>query len=212
MSQDPPSMPQFLQRMALNRPELDPDILAKSELLYSVHELSRLISTYFDRVMAPHDLTHAQWWTIMHVMFHEGKSQAELARVMQMGRSAAGKLLERLEEKGWIERRPDEDDHRLLRVYMKTEALPDLKAFELGGDELFSTFLHGVDSAQMRATLAGLRLIQSNGEEAMKQLARAEKIRTREAKAKAEGAEVSSEGRARPKSATAASKSRQTPG
>ena len=179
MTQDPNHMPLFLQRMVQNRPETDPDLLAKSELLYSIHELSRLISTYFDRVMAPYDLTHAQWWTIMHVMFHEGKSQAELARIMQMGRSAAGKLLERLEEKGWIERRPDEDDHRVIRVFMKSDALPDMKAFEIGGDQLFMTFLQGMSSAQITQTLTGLRQIQSNGEAAMKEHARAEKARAR---------------------------------
>ena len=44
--------------------------------------------------MADQRLTHAQWWALMHIFQREGATQAELAEIMQMGRPAAGKLLE----------------------------------------------------------------------------------------------------------------------
>jgi MarR family transcriptional regulator for hemolysin len=52
----------------------------------------------------------------MHIYEQEGLTQTELAELMQMGRASLGKLLERLEVKGWIERRADASDSRVRRV------------------------------------------------------------------------------------------------
>jgi DNA-binding MarR family transcriptional regulator len=55
-------------------------------------------------------------WALMHIYEQEGLTQTELAELMQMGRASLGKLLERLEVKGWIERRADASDSRVRRV------------------------------------------------------------------------------------------------
>ncbi|WP_068959000.1 MarR family winged helix-turn-helix transcriptional regulator [Pararhizobium polonicum] len=140
--------------------------LRHGDLLYTIHELSRLISTHFDKVMEPHNLTRAQWWAIMHIMLNEGQSQSDLARVMQMGRSAAGKLLDRLEAKGWIERRPDEGDQRLLRVFLLEGVAPVFDAIVSGGPPLFETLLDGLSEEEERAILSGLGKIRANAERA----------------------------------------------
>lgn len=53
----------------------DPAHLDHGELLYLMHELSRLVGTYFDNAMERHDLTHSQWWALMHISENEGQSQ-----------------------------------------------------------------------------------------------------------------------------------------
>ena len=95
-----------------------PRYLDHSDLLYLMHELSRIISVHFDRVMAQYDLTHSQWWALMHVFEHDGATQSELATIMQLGRASAGSVIERLEAKGWVARRPDPADSRVRRVYL----------------------------------------------------------------------------------------------
>ncbi|NTG65104.1 MarR family transcriptional regulator [Agrobacterium rhizogenes] len=148
---------------------LNPDAtqLRHGDLLYTIHELSRLISTHFDKVMEPHNLTRAQWWAIMHIMLNEGQSQSDLARVMQMGRSAAGKLFDRLEAKGWIERRPDKDDQRVLCVFLLEGVSPVFDAIVSGGPTLFETLLDGISEQEERALLSGLDKIRINAERAM---------------------------------------------
>ncbi|MFK3779313.1 MarR family winged helix-turn-helix transcriptional regulator [Agrobacterium sp. NPDC089420] len=157
----------------LSRANPDADQLRRGDLLYTIHELSRLISTYFDKVMEPHNLTRAQWWAIMHIMLNEGQSQSDLARVMQMGRSAAGKLFDRLESKGWIERRPDADDQRLLRIFLAEGVGPAFDAIVSGGPALFETLLDGFSEDEERALLGGLRRIKENAERAVGESRRA---------------------------------------
>ncbi|MFT4014652.1 MAG: MarR family transcriptional regulator [Paracoccus sp. (in: a-proteobacteria)] len=143
------------------------DELRRGALLYAIHEASRQISTQFDKVMEPHNLTRAQWWAIMHILINEGQSQSELARIMQMGRSAAGKLLDRLEAKGWVERRPDESDQRVLRVFLNKDANPALEALISGGAALYSAMLEGLEPEEERILLNGLRRISANAARAM---------------------------------------------
>jgi DNA-binding MarR family transcriptional regulator len=134
------------------------------ELLYSMHELSRLISMQFDQQMAPYALTRAQWWGLMHIGENEGVTQSELADILQMGRASAGKLLDRMEEKGWVERRSDKTDHRVRRVYLSAGAAPAMNVMGAQGEELFRKLLAGLSRDQVHAMIAGMRLIRRNAE------------------------------------------------
>jgi len=48
----------------------------------------------------------------------EGISQQDLARKLLVGRSNISMLLPQIEKRGLIERRPDEHDRRVLRLYL----------------------------------------------------------------------------------------------
>jgi MarR family transcriptional regulator, transcriptional regulator for hemolysin len=135
-----------------------------SALLYSMHELSRLISTMFDKAMSEHRLTHAQWWALMHIFEHEGATQTELAEILQMGRASTGKLLERLEAKHWIERRQDAEDSRARRVFLRHEVVPVFQVMTAEGRRLFEVYLKGISAAEEVRLIAGLRKIKANAE------------------------------------------------
>ncbi|RYE09501.1 MAG: MarR family transcriptional regulator [Hyphomicrobiales bacterium] len=137
-----------------------------SDLLYSMHELSRLISTHADKHMAAVGVTHMQWWALMHIFEHEGLTQTELAEIMQMGRASLGTLVERLEAKRWIERRPDPRDSRLRRVYLRHEAIPIFGHMTDEALALFKSFLAGISRPEARRLLAGVRKIRQNADAA----------------------------------------------
>jgi DNA-binding MarR family transcriptional regulator len=141
-----------------------PRFLDHSDLLYLMHELSRMISVQFDRAMGRHQLTHSQWWALMHTLEHEGATQSELADVMQLGRASAGSVIERLEAKGWVERRPDPRDNRVKRVYLSDRAAPVFMLMSEEGLNLFRTLLKGIDPATEAAVLGALRRIKENAE------------------------------------------------
>ena len=140
------------------------EFLEHSALLYSMHELSRMISTTFDKAMTDHRLTHAQWWALMHIFEHEGATQTELAEILQMGRASTGKLLERLEAKHWIERRQDKTDSRVRRLFLRHEVVPVFEVMTAEGRRLFEVFLRGISPAEEARLTAGLRKIRANAE------------------------------------------------
>ena len=141
-----------------------PRYLDHEELLYMLHELSRMISVHFDRVMGSHDLTHSQWWALMHIFQHEGTTQSEIANILQLGRASAGGLIERLEKKGWVERRPDPRDSRVRRVYLRDAAVPIFLLMNQEGQRIFKTWMAGIEPGDEATMLAGLRRIKSNSE------------------------------------------------
>jgi DNA-binding MarR family transcriptional regulator len=144
--------------------DANPDVLSHGKVLYIIHELSRLISTTFDGYMARHKLTHGQWWALMHLYENQGTSQSDLAEKMQMGRASAGKLLERMEAKGWIERRPDPHDNRIRRVYFADGAVQVFALMGKEGRALFRAMLGNLDPEAEMSLLKGLRHIRENAE------------------------------------------------
>lgn len=157
------------------RAGLDPDYREHADLFYMMHELSRLVSVHVDRAMAQHRLTHAQWWALMHVFEREGLTQSELAEVMQMGRAATGKLLERLEAKHWITRRPDAKDSRVRRVYLGDDVVPVFSLLVVEMRKLFKAFLKDVGAAEEEELVAGLHRIRANAETIQRPLGRTDR-------------------------------------
>lgn len=141
------------------------DILyAHSRILYIIHELSRLIATNFDQAMTRHRLTHGQWWAIMHIYENPGASQSDLAHIMQMTRASAGKLLERLETKGWVERRADPADNRVRRIYLADGVVPVFKHMGTEGAALFQSLLGTMRPGDEVKLLEALQQMRSNAQ------------------------------------------------
>ena len=136
----------------------------RSDILYLMHELSRLISTRADKDLSKVGLTHAQWWALMHIFEHEGATQSELAEILQMGRAGTGTLLERLEAKKWIERRPDEADGRVRRIFLRHEVVPVFRHMTEEGKALFNSLLTGLTPTEETRLLASIRRIKANAE------------------------------------------------
>jgi MarR family transcriptional regulator for hemolysin len=82
---------------------------------------ARLLRTVFDRRVRALGLTRSPWLVLRRLDWHPGASQSELAEVMELEKATAGRLIDRLEENGWVERRPDPADRRIKRIYMTEE-------------------------------------------------------------------------------------------
>lgn len=72
----------------------------------------------FDREMQPLGLTRSQWWVVAHIYYFDGASQAKLAEILDVDKSAIARLMVRLEKKGWVVRKPDERDGRAMKVFL----------------------------------------------------------------------------------------------
>ena len=73
---------------------------------FLLHDVSRLMRTLFDRRGREIGLTRSQWWVLTMLYAKEGVTQSELADFMDLEKPTLGRLLDRMQEKEWIERRP----------------------------------------------------------------------------------------------------------
>jgi len=98
--------------------------------------IARMLRTRFDFRARSLNLTRAQWQTIATISFHGGATQREIAEKLEVGSVTVGRIVERLELAGWIERRPDPADRRAYRLYMHPRSQPMLdRLATLGADE-----------------------------------------------------------------------------
>lgn len=81
-----------------------------------------MMRTEFDRRVAVHGVTRAQWMVLARLARRPGCTQTELAEMMEVERATAGRLLDRLEENGLVRREADPDDRRVRRVYPTSTA------------------------------------------------------------------------------------------
>jgi DNA-binding MarR family transcriptional regulator len=87
-----------------------------------INDVARLLNRRYDQRMATLGLTRAQWWVLARLYFHDGLTQTELAEELGFGKAAVGALVDRLEAKGWVERRADPADRRAWRVHRSERA------------------------------------------------------------------------------------------
>ena len=89
---------------------------------YTITDVARLLRTVFERRVRQLGLTRAQWVTIARLYRRPGLSQSEVADLLEIEKATAGRLIDRMEAKGWIERRADPLDRRVNRLHLTHEA------------------------------------------------------------------------------------------
>jgi DNA-binding MarR family transcriptional regulator len=93
--------------------------------------------------------------------------QSELAEQMEMQPITLTRLIDRLCDSGWIERRGDETDRRVNRLYLRKGARPLLGKLSGLRSELTATALEGINPADAHRLLAQLEAIKENVRNAM---------------------------------------------
>jgi len=81
-------------------------------------DVARMQRTMFDRRVRRLGFTRSQWLVLRRLGIQPGASQVELADLLEVEKATAGRLIDRLEANGWVERRADEFDRRINRIYM----------------------------------------------------------------------------------------------
>jgi DNA-binding MarR family transcriptional regulator len=92
----------------------------------------------------------------------EGLKQTELSEQMEMQPITLTRLIDRLCDNGWIERRSDETDRRVNRLYLRKAARPLLGKLSGLRSELTATALDGINPSDAHRLLAQLETIKEN--------------------------------------------------
>jgi DNA-binding MarR family transcriptional regulator len=93
---------------------------------FLVNDVSRLFGRRFDHNGHWLGLTRAQCRTLGYLARNEGINQAGLADLLEIRPMTLVRQVDRMEESGWIERRPDPADRRARRLFLTDKARPVL--------------------------------------------------------------------------------------
>ncbi|MBU0972910.1 MAG: MarR family transcriptional regulator [Proteobacteria bacterium] len=94
--------------------------------------------------LAPYGLTNMQHLILEGIWYQEGATAAELGKMLILDKATLSGIIDRLDEGGWIEKRPDEADKRIFRLYPSDRAnalKEELIAVRIkGNDSLLADF------------------------------------------------------------------------
>lgn len=113
-----------------------------------VTDVARVMRTVFDRRVKALGLTRPQWLALVRLNRRPGASQSELADMMEIEKAPAGKIVDRMEEKGWVERRPDPLDRRINRIHLTSLGERVFAAIQPISESTVDDALEGLSQAE----------------------------------------------------------------
>ena len=106
------------------------------DLVVLLYDVARIMRTKFDQRARARGMTRAQWHILARVERQPGLSQSELAAICEVEPITVARLVDRLEERGLLERRPDPHDRRIWRLHNLPPAQPILEEISAYRQEL----------------------------------------------------------------------------
>ena len=119
---------------------------------FLIHDVSRLRRIVIDRALKPVGITRSQWWVLSFLGRRDGMTQTALAADLDLTKVAVGGLLDRMENSAFVERRPDQRDGRIKRVYLLPAGTRILSTIRANIQEVERDILVDIDESALQLT------------------------------------------------------------
>jgi MarR family transcriptional regulator, transcriptional regulator for hemolysin len=120
-------------------------------------DAARLLRRRFDARARSIGVSRAQWQVLIALSRSEGINQAALAERLEVETITVGRMVDRLEEAGLVERRADPADRRAWRLFLTARAHPIIGELQAVATVVRAEMLAGL-GAEDQARLHGLLL------------------------------------------------------
>ena len=117
----------------------------KPELLVELYDVARLMRTRFDRWARTYGMTRAQGVILARLSRQPGMTQNEMAGICEVEPITVGRLVDRLDARGLLERRLDPADRRIRRLHLLPAAQPILAEIQRYKNDLLGELTVGLD-------------------------------------------------------------------
>ena len=121
-----------------------------------IHDVAHRLRHEIDRRLKPYNLTRVKWLALGIIANNPDMTQAELAADMELGNAAVGRLVDRLERRGFVIRKSDPDDRRAYRLSLTYTATDLLEHLKDTAAELRRDVLEGFSASEVKTLNKGL--------------------------------------------------------
>ncbi|OBQ67297.1 MarR family winged helix-turn-helix transcriptional regulator [Mesorhizobium erdmanii] len=129
---------------------------------FVLHDVARLLRKRFEQRSLTSGLTRAQWQVLACLCLHEGIHQNKLADLIEIMPITLARLLDKMEARGFVERRPNPADRRAWLLYLTPKARPLVATMRGNGQKTRDEAFAGLSSDAQQHLLQTLSLIKSN--------------------------------------------------
>jgi MarR family transcriptional regulator, transcriptional regulator for hemolysin len=127
-----------------------------------VHDVARYMRTYAHQLAQEHGITRAQLLILARLEQEPEISQNELACAAEVTPTTIARLVDRLEQLGFVKRCADPEDRRIWRLQLTPAAMPLLSEVGRFRAKLRSVMTKGLDPQTIDLMVAGLRRMKAN--------------------------------------------------
>jgi MarR family transcriptional regulator for hemolysin len=130
--------------------------------LILLYDVARLIRTRFDQRARAFGMTRAQWIILARLERQPNISQNEMAAICEVEPITVGRLVDRLEAHGLVQRCPDPTDRRVRRLQLLPAAKPILEEIARQRQWMSEKLTAGVDERALDNLSETLLLVKDN--------------------------------------------------
>lgn len=139
-----------------------PDPSSLENLGFMLQDVARLMRSAFNRRVQELDLTQSQWRALAILSRNPGMWQCHLADTLEMQPISVGRLLDRMEAAGWVERKDDPADRRATRLFLTKQAEPTLTRLKKHGASCRADALQGISIKEQEQFMGILLRMRAN--------------------------------------------------
>ena len=129
---------------------------------FLLHDVARLLKRRFEQNARGTGLTRSQWQVLALLAQNEGIHQGKLAELLDIEAITLGRIVDKLETLGLIERRPHPSDRRIWLLHLTEAALPKLTLLRQLGEITRGEALAGTSKPDRECLLKTLRILKAN--------------------------------------------------
>lgn len=132
------------------------------DLGFLIGDTARLMRRAFDERVRTQGITRPQWRVLGLLARFGGSTQVALAEMMDVEPITLGRMIDRLQEAGLVERRADPADRRAWRIHLTARGEASLDELRPTALSLFQDAVSGLSDAQQAELEAMLNVMRSN--------------------------------------------------
>ena len=132
------------------------------DLGFLIHDTGRLLRKSFEKRGQAYGLSSAQWRLLVRVVREQNPTQARLAELMEIEPISVSRLVDRMEQGGWVKRCAHETDRRVNRVVPTDKSVAAYSKIKAVAGDVFEDALHGVHEDQREALMTALATMIAN--------------------------------------------------
>jgi len=129
---------------------------------FLLHDVARLLRKRFEQRARGIGLTRSQWQVLAYLSLNEGIHQGGLAEILEIEAITLVRLLDKLEQRGLIERRRHATDRRIRQLHLTPQAHPLLEQMRELGDLTRGEALLGIPLPDQEQLMRLLSLMKTN--------------------------------------------------
>ena len=134
----------------------------ESDFLFLIYDVAQLVRRHADKRARMHGMTRAQWAVLVRLEREPGITQSRLAALTDVEPITIGRLVDRLEANGLIERQADRDDRRIWRLTLTRKSAAIFRQIAAFRRELHEDMAHGLDEASLGTLVGCLQRMRAN--------------------------------------------------